>query len=114
MFEFLQELSHGSLRSLPPLDSVLTSSQSQRIFMREQSSTSITQYKPPSAPQRLVSYLDDRATTFDTEATAGSSRISTITSLVSKQPTRKHTKILRSRGVDVQTHDFLDMQVPAD
>ena len=113
MMQFLHELSHHSLKSLPPLGGMLTSSQSQRTYLREKSSASIGRYKPPSAPQRMVSYLEDRATTFDTEATAGSSRMNTVTSLISKQqPSRKPTKILRSRGVDVQTHDYLDMEVP--
>ncbi|XP_076082151.1 uncharacterized protein LOC143052885 isoform X5 [Mytilus galloprovincialis] len=113
MTAFLQELSHHSLKSLPPLGGVLTSSQSQRPFIGEATCSSIDKYKPPSAPQRMVSYLDDRDTTFDTEATMGTmSRVNTLTSFLPKikPDSRKHTKILRSRGVDVQTFDYHDME----
>ncbi|XP_063437052.1 uncharacterized protein LOC134718457 isoform X3 [Mytilus trossulus] len=113
MTAFLQELSHHSLKSLPPLGGVLTSSQSQRPYIGEATFSSIDKYKPPSAPQRMVSYLDDRDTTFDTEATMGTmSRVNTLTSFLPKikPDSRKHTKILRSRGVDVQTFDYHDME----
>ncbi|CAG2255504.1 unnamed protein product [Mytilus edulis] len=113
MTAFLQELSHHSLKSLPQLGGVLTSSQSQRPFIGETTCSSIDKYKPPSAPQRMVSYLDDRDTTFDTEATMGTmSRMNTLTSFLPKikPDSRKHTKILRSRGVDVQTFDYHDME----
>ncbi|CAC5411822.1 unnamed protein product [Mytilus coruscus] len=113
MTAFLQELSQHSLKSLPPLGGILTSSQSQRPFIRETTCSSIDKYKPPSAPQRLVSFLEDRDTTFDTEATMGTmSRMNTLTSVLPKikPESRKHTKILRSRGVDVQTYDYHDME----
>lgn len=113
MSTFLQELSQHSLKSLPPLGGYLTSSQSQRPFTREKTGSSIGRYKPPSAPhQRLVSFMEDRDMTFDTEATMGSSNANTVTTLYPKKGgSRTQTKILRSRGVDVQTIDYLDMEV---
>ena len=113
MTTFLQELTQHSLKSLPPLGGYLTSSQSQRPFTREKTGSSVGKYKPPSAPQqRLVSFMEDRNITFDTDATMGSSNANTVTSFYPKKAgSRAQTKILRSRGVDVQTHDYVDIEV---